>query len=501
MLLVNRNYARLWAGQAVSQLGDFVFDTTLVLWVSTMLLPGRSYAPAAVSAILFCAALATLLVGPIAGVFVDRWDRRRTMLRADLVRAGLVGALTAVAFLPGGLIPVPVTLGSIYAVVLLATAAAQFFNPSRFALIGDVVAGDADRARATGIGQATMALAGIIGPPLAAPLLFTVGLRWALLVNALSFLASYLAVRSVRIDPPVDRPERTAESGRLRRELLDGLRVIGGSRFLRGIIIPALVVNLGAGALNALGVFFVTENLHVEARFFGTLDLGFGIGSVVGALAAGFLAARLGNVRVLWLGWLLTGLALVVYARLGSLPAAIVVLGFVSLPLAAGETAAAPLLLRAAPREYVGRVMSVLTPSTQLAQILSIVAAGWLASTVLLGFHASLGGVELGRIDTIFTAGALLIAAGAIYTGLAPSTRGWRSGAWRGIRSGNCATAGSRTAAWGRTASGPPAMRASLPQCPVAPVEPPEPQPLPPLPIDAEPDLRPLRLPAACQPA
>src|SRR5215471_499205 len=111
LLLVNRNYARLWAGQAVSLLGDFVFATTLVLWVSVVLLPGRSYAPAAVSAILFCAAVATLLVGPIAGVFVDRWDRRRTMLRADLIRAGLVGALTAVAFLPGDWIPVPVTLG------------------------------------------------------------------------------------------------------------------------------------------------------------------------------------------------------------------------------------------------------------------------------------------------------------------------------------------------------------------------------------------------------
>lgn len=421
LLLVNRNYARLWAGQAVSLLGDFVFATTLVLWVSVVLLPGRSYAPAAVSAILFCAAVATLLVGPIAGVFVDRWDRRRTMLRADLIRAGLVGALTAVAFLPGDWFPVPVTLGAIYVAVLLTTAAGQFFNPARFALIGDVVAGDADRARAAGIGQATMAVAGIIGPPLAAPLLFTVGLRWALLLNAASFVASYVAVRSVRVDPPPETAPAQAgepDSGRLWRELRGGIRVIGGSRFLRALIIPALVVNLGAGALNALGVFFVTENLHVEARFFGTLDLGFGIGAIVGALAAGFLAARLGNVRILWLGWLTTGLGLLVYARLGSLPAAIVVLVFVSLPLAAAETAAAPLLMRAAPREYLGRVMSVLVPLAQLAQIIAIAAAGWLASTVLLGFHASLGGVELGRIDTIFTAGALLIMAGAVYAGL-----------------------------------------------------------------------------------
>jgi MFS family permease len=120
-----------------------VFDTTLVLWVGTVLLSGRSYAPAAESALLLCVAVATLVVGPIAGVFVDRWDRRRTMLRADLIRAGLVGILAAVAFLPADALPVPATLALIYAVVLLSATAAQFFNPARFALIGDVVEGDA----------------------------------------------------------------------------------------------------------------------------------------------------------------------------------------------------------------------------------------------------------------------------------------------------------------------------------------------------------------------
>src|SRR5436309_532993 len=121
MLLVNRNYARLWVGQAVSLVGDFVFDTTLVLWVGVVLLRGLPYAPAAVAGLLVGVAVATLLVGPLAGVFVDRWDRRRTMLGADLVRAGLIGALTLLAFLPAA--PVPVTLGAIYASVLLTAAA------------------------------------------------------------------------------------------------------------------------------------------------------------------------------------------------------------------------------------------------------------------------------------------------------------------------------------------------------------------------------------------
>src|SRR5271156_1090506 len=79
--LINGNYAKLWYGQAVSAVGDTVFGTTLVLWVSQDLAGGRSWAPAAVSGILVAATVAFALVGPIAGVFVDRWNRKSTMMR------------------------------------------------------------------------------------------------------------------------------------------------------------------------------------------------------------------------------------------------------------------------------------------------------------------------------------------------------------------------------------------------------------------------------------
>jgi MFS family permease len=65
----------LWLGQSVSYLGDFVFDTTIVLWISTVIARSQSWAPAAVGGVLIAAAVPTLLLGPVAGVFVDRWNR------------------------------------------------------------------------------------------------------------------------------------------------------------------------------------------------------------------------------------------------------------------------------------------------------------------------------------------------------------------------------------------------------------------------------------------
>lgn len=414
MLLVNRNYARLWASQAVSVVGDFVFDTTLVLWIGTVLLHDRPYAPAAVSGLLVVVAATAMVVAPIAGVFVDRWDRRRTMLTADAARAVLVAALTALAFLPAGTVPPVAMLAVVYAVVALCTAAAQFFNPARFAYIGAVVSGTAERSRAAGIGQATQSLASIVGPPLAAPLLFTAGFRWALLINAVSYAVSFLAVRSVRVGDARPEPE-AGERPSFRRELAAGLRFVVGSRVLRALIVALSVVTIGTGGLNTLNVFFVSANLHVAASWYGTIGMAEGAGAVVGALVAGVIGARLGNARMLSLALILAGVGVLLYARMSVLVAALVVMALIALPVGAINTALTPILLATTPERLLGRVISAVNPIQRVASLAGVAVAGWLASTALLGFHADVGGVRLGPVDTVFSVDGLLIVAGGLY--------------------------------------------------------------------------------------
>src|SRR6266545_1411225 len=161
-----------WAGKTVSLTGDFIFDTTVLLWVATVLLRGEPNAPIVSGAVLAVVSLTMLLVGPAAGVLVDRWpDKRAVMLRADLIRAGLIGGLAAAAALPATAVRQPVLLGLIGVVVAASTAVAQFFNAARFVVIGDVVPAG-QRGRATGYAQATAAVAAMVGPPAAGPLLF-----------------------------------------------------------------------------------------------------------------------------------------------------------------------------------------------------------------------------------------------------------------------------------------------------------------------------------------
>ncbi|WP_380283350.1 MFS transporter [Kitasatospora purpeofusca] len=425
--LIGPTYTRLWFGQAVSSVGDAVFSTTLVLWVATVLAEGESWGPQAVSGVVLATSVAVMVVGPLAGVFVDRWDKRATMLGTEVLRGILVAVLTAVSFVPVEDLPAGVWLGLIYGTVLALNAAGQFFTPARFAVIADLVTDEADRARAAGIAQATGQTAWIIGPPLAAPLLFAVGLQWALAFNALSYLVSYLAIRSVDLTPVVPaaaakapgRAAAAAERPGLFQEFTAGLRFFGRNRFLVALLLLTVIGQLGTGALSTLNIFFATRNLHASAELYGYLGMAMGIGGIAGALAAGRVVQWIGARRTTWIGLMASGALLVLYSRQTGFPAAVTLLFVFIVPITMLNTAMAPLLLAATPQEFRGRVVSVFYPVTRLAAMLTAVLSGWLAGSGLRGFSGSVAGLRFGPIDTILTVSGLLVVLAGVYARLA----------------------------------------------------------------------------------
>jgi MFS family permease len=411
--LVNRNYAKLWYGQAVSAIGDTVFGTTLVLWVSQVLARGLPWAPAAVSGILVSAGAAVALVGPVAGVFVDRWNRKSTMMRTEVIRAAMVTGLVALSFVPVRDLPIGLWLAAVYVVVFVLNAAGRFFAPARFAMTGDVVHGEADRVRAAGLAEATTSAAAIIGPPIAALLLLTVGFQWALAANAASYVVSYLAIRFLRLAPEPRQPAPGAGEANLHAEFSGGLRFFARNRFLVTLLTVTVICQCGTGAINALNVFFVTRDLHASSRLFGIAETALGVGFVVGALAAGRMVRWIGARALTWSGLLAAGVLAAGYALQRSFTAGLVMLAIYAVPIAMLNTAVAPLLLDAAPREYLGRVMAVFAPVNQLASMLSVVICGWLTSTVLRSFRASFAGVTLNSVSLIFiVAGGLIFVSG-----------------------------------------------------------------------------------------
>lgn len=417
-LLINRDYAFLWLGQSISIIGDLMFTTTLVIWIALGFGAHQTWAPVAVSAVLIAAAAPTLLIGVFAGVFVDRARKRPMMLWMDGLRVLVVAALVVATgafplpLLAGGRLPLVWALGLIYGVVVLVSVGEQFFRPASMALIQEIVPTEL-QARAMGLSQASISLALIIGPSLAAPLYAAFGPQWAVLIDAASFAISFLTILAIRepkgVAAGAHAAERAADTPSFWRELLAGARFYFSNRVLVTLLVAVVVAVLGASALNTLDVFFATENLHATTAMYGLIGGVFGFGSIVGSILFGFLAQRIGLARTLWMTMALFGVLVVALSRTTSYDIALGLFGVAGALNAGLNIAAGPMMMRETPNHLMGRVMSIFQPALNLAILAGTALVGYLAGVVLLGFHAEVLGQTFGAVDTIWLAGGVLM--------------------------------------------------------------------------------------------
>ena len=387
-LLINRNFTFLAIGQGISNIGDFVYSTTLLIWVFTL-----THSAAAVSGVLIAQYTPIFLLGPVAGVFVDRWNRRTTMIVSDVARA--VAALLPLV------VPEPLRLPAIYASVFVIGGFSRFFMPAKSAVLQVIVPGE-KQPQAASIGQATFALSFIIGPALASPLYFLVGPFIAILINAVSYGVSALTIFAIRasreaLHPALLRNGKEVQAGQgvrgVLRELTAGFRFVGRTRVLLMVTLLALVAMLGAGALNALDIVFVSRNLHVSGDLYGPVAAAGGVGALVGAIGAGLLASKLSPRRMLTISVVLTGVGIFIYSFQTIYVVALAINFLACIPQGGIDVGFGPLLIRTTPGTMMGRVQSVIDTTMFGTSLLSIALAGFFGQFIPVNVIFAIGGV------------------------------------------------------------------------------------------------------------
>lgn len=317
-------YSRLWTAAVVSRLGDSIRTPAFALLVATM-----TRDPRAVATVVVAGQLPPLLFGLLGGVYADRWDRRRTMVAVDGLRALLVAALAVLVAL--GQAGVPAVAGCAFALAALGA----FFDAAAFALLPAVV--PAERlAFANGRLQAGTAMAGgFVGAPLAG-VLFALAAALPFAVDALSFALAALLVLTLSVptfSAPAAGPTPASTAPRpprrsVWREAGDGWRWLRGEPVLLRISMLAAATNLAISGLIAVVVFYALDVLGVPERAYGLFMAAAALGGLVGALNAGRFAARVGvlpGLRIVLLGetLALVGLAATRQPVLGALALAV----------------------------------------------------------------------------------------------------------------------------------------------------------------------------------
>ncbi len=284
-VLRQREFGLLFIGAFVSQLGDFVLMVALPFWIYR--LTGSAAATGGMFAVLM---LPQLLLGPVAGVFVDRWDRKRTLIVADLVRALIMCGFFLVRTADQAWL--------IYVLGFSESVASRFFFPARGAVL-PLVAGRDHLAEANAALGLTESVGRLGGPALGGVLVALWGPHGAAAVDCLSYLGSAAAISWVRI-PPIERvaaaaQHRAAAVAAVWHELLEGVRIVAHRPMLRTVLTVMAVFMLSQGPMNVLLVVLVTKLWRGGASEFGYLISAQGIGAVLAAPLVGAAMRRFGS--------------------------------------------------------------------------------------------------------------------------------------------------------------------------------------------------------------
>lgn len=386
-LLRTRNFTLLWGADLISRAGDWVLLVALPFYIYQ-----RTGSTLATGGAFIIETLPMIALGSVAGVFVDRWDRKRILIIANALQC----ALTLLLLFARS----PQSLWVIYVVAFSQAVVAQFAGPAFDALMPHVVGAERLVAANSAL-SVNNNIARLIGPSLGGALLVALGLAGVTLADALSFLLADLLLLFLTLRAtPCGEEVSTGKRG-LRAEWAAGMLLVLRTGWLRWLFVVMGLAVLGDGMFTVLMTPFVANVLHANAATFGWMMTARGLGGLAGGVVIGGLGKRLRPTLIVGLSALLMGLILAAIAWLAFVPATLALMALAGVPVIGFYVTLPTLIQIGAPDEYRGRIFGAYSAINALM--------------VLLGMlFASAAGDRLGISMTITVAAILTVLAGVV---------------------------------------------------------------------------------------
>ncbi|NTU79814.1 MAG: MFS transporter [Chloroflexales bacterium] len=407
LLRRNRNFRRLWYGQVVSQLGDWL--DSIALFTLMLKLTGSGQA---VGLLLLAEFLPGALVGPLAGVVVDRLPRKLVLIASDLGRAALVLLLL--------LVRGPEDLWLLYAAVIAKVSLAAFFEPARAAILPSLCARD-ELVAANAISGATWSAMLALGAALGGLVAGTLGVATAFWLDSLSFVLSAALIATVRVAARPETRDSREETrgpgpeaggvGQALAELREGFGYVLAHREVFWLTFNKAMWSLGGGVLLLLALF--GREVFPIGRD-GALSIGllYAARGVVTGFAP-LLAQRLGGDgerflrRATALAFFVTAAGYVALSGAPGLPLAALAVLFAHIGGSIQWVFSTALLQTRVPDRLLGRVFAIEYAALTLATALSAYFTGlardagvppWALSLGLAGVFLAVGAVMVGAL-------------------------------------------------------------------------------------------------------
>lgn len=391
----SRSYFPLWLSQLVSNFGDSLHYIALVVLVYE--LTGRG---TAVALLVAAEVVPVLVLGPIAGVVIDRFSRKSVLIGADVARSLLALSLVW-----------PQGAWHVYVVAAGIAMGNTFFNPTVQAVIPELTTED-QRLAANSVSWSTGRLVQIVATAIAGGLIALIGTDAAFVLNAATFAVSALLIVKLVIPAHAGQLGQDTKRG-LDRYLGDvraGLRYALRDRLVSRLLIVQGFASLATGATGAMLVVLSEQHLGLRPSGFAWLIGAIGVGALVGPLIPNAFAKDYRNARWLFAPYIIRGIGDILIAIFTPLPVALVILFIYGLNTSTGMVVFSSTVQGAVPGDMRGRVFTLLDITWNTMRLLSLAAGAvmvdvvgirplfWMGGT-LLALAGVLGVTLLGTYD------------------------------------------------------------------------------------------------------
>lgn len=392
--LRNRNFALLWVGQLVSLAGDHTFGVALAFYV--LQLTGSVLQT---GLIFIIETLPAIFLGSLAGVFVDRWNRRWTMIISNMLQAGVLLLLL--------LVRSPSLIWLVYLVTLIQALVSLFFAPAVRAFTPMLVE-EKQLLTANSLESFNDSVTRLVGPPLGGALLAFSGLTSVVIIDAGSFL--FAACTLILLVAPVRQVVSKTEDKDTRvvpvekhvwREWLNGLRLVRESPILTAIFVVFGVSLLGQGFVAVMFVVFVKVALHGNGFVFGLMPMAQGVGALLGTFLVGRAHKRIRPGYIIAFCLTVIGGTTLIFVQTVNVPLVIFFVALIGVFVVGSYVTTQTLLQVYTADSYRGRVFGTLGTTNSLALV-----AGMLV--------ASLWGSQSGAVAFLSWSGILYILSGVV---------------------------------------------------------------------------------------
>jgi MFS transporter, DHA3 family, macrolide efflux protein len=362
---------RLWYAQTISVFGDF-----LALFAVIAILTFKLHATAQqVTGVQIAYMLPIAVLGILAGVFVDRWPLKPTMVASDSIRAALCLLLLAAN-----------QIWHFYAILALISIVSSFFAPAQGVAIRSAVPLHGLRS-ANALIQQVMFGMRIIGPAIAAFMVAYLGAKSCYIFDSVSFVASACIIGSITLVRTAPKPAaaHAADASAMRKIWLDmkqGISFIIHHAALFFVILAMAAGMFVIGCFGPLIAIYVRDSLHASTKMFGIVSPMIGLGMLLGINGLNTFGKKLSNTLLVYCGLIGIAIGLTILTVLPHVWATLIGNFIIGGAVAAIIVPAQTLFQQATPPELMGRVGSTFMSIVFGAQILGLILSGVLTQHI-----------------------------------------------------------------------------------------------------------------------